>query len=1046
LIYLVSCGSASDTKTEQVPSPTPTDPPIPGGIPSPIPPPTKSSDILIDEALARNEISPQEALIEKTKALFHKELLQQQFLSDSVIRDGTPIINEITDYLNTLEPDIQSEVAGLMRLPVGFDFPDELEQVVDRIQKEFLDKSLDTEGGNFRIHYTETGPNAIVNRDYLERTAQFLEESLRKEITDLGYRAPGRGLNGKYDVYLMDINAHGIAWAKAIIIDVDIADSSGRINTNLLKATVVHEFFHTIQDEYDLHGSVWWREATATWMERIVYPDTDGFLIYRYADKSLFNNPELPLNSIQGMHAYSTGIFAEYLSQTNCGDSTPDSHGKCHFPEIIKKIFERMDTPFRDVLPGDEALAAIKDELESRGKNLEREFANFTVWNYFQDRYSGFTIGRGPALFMQIDSDTYSSENLKLDHLSSNYIFIWPGTCHVTCDELNRTLTISFNGQNNKNFAAKYIKVTNFSPIFQGIEGEINLDIATMDGTVAIDELGSKYKAVILIISNLMLSDDGVPFSFSTRLTNNPSPDETSPRVTIINPATESVMVNTNTINISGTALDNVGITKVSWTNDRGGSGEAEGTDNWSISNVTLQSGDNIITVTAVDAAGNTTSDTLTVTFSVPTPTPTPPPAAPTELSATVLSSDRINLIWKDNSSNETGFKIERKTGTGGTFSQTTTVGASNDTGASFEDTGLSASTTYCYRVKASNTAGDSSPSNEACATTNALPPILPTATTNAATNITSNSATLNATINGNGVSTGAFFDWGTNAAPPYGNLTPTRSGITSGTSNISFSENITNLLPNTTYRFRIVAANTAGGTTFGDTQTFTTAPAIGTRSLRLTVNGTGTISLSSASLNGTTSCSSTCTLTYNDNTTVTLTASPAGLPTSGTLFSRWDGCPNISGATCTIMMTADASVTANFSCFEVEPNGGSSSGTSLVNGTSCLGIISASGDVDWFRVGSVSSGTRIQFILAVPPGLDYELEVYGPSSSNSAPHFLCASRNGAGVGEKVVFTTTAPGTFYMRIFGANASHFSATGLYAVDADFPVSDTTLCGL
>ncbi len=91
------------------------------------------------------------------------------------------------------------------------------------------------------------------------------------------------------------------------------------------------------------------------------------------------------------------------------------------------------------------------------------------------------------------------------------------------------------------------------------------------------------------------------------------------------------------------------------------------------------------------------------------------PPAAPSNLSANALSSSSIGLSWTDNSNNETQFKIERKIGAGGTYGQITTVGAGVTT---FTDTGLSPSTTYYYRVRASNSAGDSAYSNEANATT----------------------------------------------------------------------------------------------------------------------------------------------------------------------------------------------------------------------------------------------------------------------------------------------------------------------------------------
>jgi hypothetical protein len=90
-------------------------------------------------------------------------------------------------------------------------------------------------------------------------------------------------------------------------------------------------------------------------------------------------------------------------------------------------------------------------------------------------------------------------------------------------------------------------------------------------------------------------------------------------------------------------------------------------------------------------------------------------PAAPSGLSASASSSSQINLSWADNSSNETGFKIERKTGSGGTYAQIATVGAGVTT---YSNTGLTASTTYYYRVRSTNSAGDSAYSNEANATT----------------------------------------------------------------------------------------------------------------------------------------------------------------------------------------------------------------------------------------------------------------------------------------------------------------------------------------
>jgi hypothetical protein len=75
----------------------------------------------------------------------------------------------------------------------------------------------------------------------------------------------------------------------------------------------------------------------------------------------------------------------------------------------------------------------------------------------------------------------------------------------------------------------------------------------------------------------------------------------------------------------------------------------------------------------------------------------------------------QLFTTWTDNSTTEASFSIERKTGTSGTYVQVATVGANVTT---YTDANLAAGTTYCYQVRAVNSAGSSAPSNEACSTT----------------------------------------------------------------------------------------------------------------------------------------------------------------------------------------------------------------------------------------------------------------------------------------------------------------------------------------
>src|SRR5207249_2597879 len=99
-------------------------------------------------------------------------------------------------------------------------------------------------------------------------------------------------------------------------------------------------------------------------------------------------------------------------------------------------------------------------------------------------------------------------------------------------------------------------------------------------------------------------------------------------------------------------------------------------------------------------------------------------PASPTGLLASAASSSQIDLAWTDNANNETGFKIERSPDNLA-WSQIATVAANV---ATYSNTGLTPNTTYYYRVRATNTGGDSAYSNTASAATLPTAPTAPTA------------------------------------------------------------------------------------------------------------------------------------------------------------------------------------------------------------------------------------------------------------------------------------------------------------------------------
>jgi hypothetical protein len=118
--------------------------------------------------------------------------------------------------------------------------------------------------------------------------------------------------------------------------------------------------------------------------------------------------------------------------------------------------------------------------------------------------------------------------------------------------------------------------------------------------------------------------------------------------------------------------------------------------------------------VVAFDHAGNHSASSNVISF-----TTAYAPVPPGNLSAASISPSQINLTWTDNSTNESGFKIERRLA-GGSRTQVATVGANT---AAYSNSGLSPGTAYYYRVRAYGIGGDSPYSNEAAATTGSAQP-----------------------------------------------------------------------------------------------------------------------------------------------------------------------------------------------------------------------------------------------------------------------------------------------------------------------------------
>lgn len=185
---------------------------------------------------------------------------------------------------------------------------------------------------------------------------------------------------------------------------------------------------------------------------------------------------------------------------------------------------------------------------------------------------------------------------------------------------------------------------------------------------------------------------------------------------------------------------------------------------------------------------------------------PSPAPAAPSSLSATAVSGFRIDLSWTDNSSDEDGFKIERSADGSTGWTQ---IGTAAANATSYSNSALTENTTYYYRVRAYNGAGDSDYSNTANATTPLAAPTSLTATTYSETRIDL------AWVDNSNAETAYWIERSPNGSS-WSTLGSTAANET------TFSN--TGLTPNTTYYYRIKAVQGGTSSAYSNTASATTS------------------------------------------------------------------------------------------------------------------------------------------------------------------------------------------------------------------------------
>ena len=191
------------------------------------------------------------------------------------------------------------------------------------------------------------------------------------------------------------------------------------------------------------------------------------------------------------------------------------------------------------------------------------------------------------------------------------------------------------------------------------------------------------------------------------------------------------------------------------------------------------------------------------------------PPAAPSNLAGSAASESQIDLTWKDNSTDESSFILERSTDS--SFTTSTKIDVANDL-TSYSDKGLQAATTYWYRIRARNAVGASAYSNTVSVTTKAAPattaPAAPTSLVAGAFSDTRNDMSWN----DNSADEASFVV----QRSPDSSFTTVQS-TTLPANTTSWSD--TGLTANTTYWYRVKAVNAVGSSNWSNSASATTKP-----------------------------------------------------------------------------------------------------------------------------------------------------------------------------------------------------------------------------
>lgn len=296
-------------------------------------------------------------------------------------------------------------------------------------------ESYDSPGGNFKIHFTRSGTNAVGSDDAnangtpddVEEVATIYEQVLTL-YKSMGYQPPPSdgtlGGDAKFDVYLLDFGGksdgsyqHDSCDAQNVCIGYSVHENDfvgygypSRTYAN--KVLGSHEFFHAVQGAYDSSENTIVSEGTAVWATEQfdnTLSDFESFVpgYFMRPDHSLF----LPMTGPVDDFSYGSCIFFEFLSE------------KYGVP-IIRELWEASAGPM-------DWFSVLDGVLQKHQSSFAEAFFTFARWNWFTkasaNPMEGYARGSGyPIIKMESDTAPLSITQLRVFASAIAYFEIPP--------------------------------------------------------------------------------------------------------------------------------------------------------------------------------------------------------------------------------------------------------------------------------------------------------------------------------------------------------------------------------------------------------------------------------------------------------------------------------------------------------------------------------------------------------------------------------------------------------------------------------------------